>query len=714
MSDTTTANAPTTPSAPPGWARYLGDLTRPPEHSRALRIATLAAVVSAALAVIINDVGGGILWALALVVIPVGALTSYLRRASTNAIVPLLLTVITIAAVVRFVLANGSPASPGELRVPLAELLVTLEAIRSFALRSRREVRFALASSLALIAVAGALSLSMSFAAFALMWATSAALALMLAYRSEMTELRNIAGPQPDNTSPLPARALVLTLIAVGAIGTAAFLLIPAAKSSRLLAFTARLPQELSVPTPGGLSNPSLGQDDPGLGSDAPSTGDSRESFGYFGFSDNLDTSLRGRPDDTLVMRVRSSAPDFWRGQTFDTWDGRRWTLSDSRTAVVSNGSPIQLLQPIDEPPVAGDELIQTFALEVAGPNLIFAASQPTQVYIPQRALFETTDGAIRTGVELDKGAVYTVVSRRPRSTQISLRAAGDVTRSVSPELVARYTRLPRVPARVTQLATELARDQVTTYDTVRAMEEWMGTHTQYSLDIPALPEGEDAVERFLFVDKQGFCEQIASSLVVMLRSQGIPARLAVGYAPGERNPFTGFYEVRAKDAHAWTEVYFPGIGWQAFDPTARVPFAGEAPPDAARVGLREYLGRHLPGLTSPLGLALMLGAVVGVVALWHKHLIALWVRLGRRRQRSWAERQVAQLDRIGADLGRDREPGETPVEYAAALRRSVLRDPSVTAVAEAITAEQFAPTPLTADERAGVEETLTALAKGR
>ena len=699
-------------SEPPGWARFFGDLTRAPEHSRALRIATLVAVVAAAVAVIINDVGGTMLWTLTLVVIPLGALTSYLRRENTSPLVPLALTLITIGVVVRFVLANGNPASPGELRIPLAELLVTLEAVRSFALRSRREVRFALASSLALIAVAGALSLSMSFAAFAVIWATAAALSLMLAYRSEMTELRHVASPQQNDASPLPIRALVLTLMAVGALGTAAFLVIPAAKSSRLLAFTARLPHELSVPTPGGLSNPSLGQDDPGLGSDAPSTGDSRESFGYFGFSDNLDTSLRGRPDNTLVMRVRSSAPDFWRGQTFDTWDGRRWTLSDSRTAVVSNGSPIQLLQPIDEPPVAGDELIQTFALEVSGPNLIFAASQPTQVYIPQRALFETPDGAIRTGVQLDKGAVYTVVSRRPRSTTASLRAAGDVTRSVSPELVARYTRLPSVPARVHQLATELAQNQATTYDTVRAMEEWMGTHTQYSLDIPPLPPGEDAVERFLFVDKQGFCEQIASSLVVMLRSQGIPARLAVGYAPGERNPFTGFYEVRAKDAHAWTEVYFPGIGWQAFDPTARVPFAGEAPPDAARVGLREYLGRHLPGLTSPVGLLVMFALVGGATLLWRRQLSAVWTRLRQRRRRSWAQLQIARLDTIGAKLGRDRLPGETPVEYAAALHRTVLRGPEVTAVAAAITAEQFAPAPLTTDERAEVEHTLARLAR--
>jgi transglutaminase-like putative cysteine protease len=386
--------------------------------------------------------------------------------------------------------------------------------------------------------------------------------------------------------------------------------------------------------------------------------------------------------------------------------------LSDARTAVVSNGSPLQLLQPIGEPPVGGEELIQTFALEVSGPNLIFAANQPTQVYIEQRSLFETPDGAIRTGIQLDKGAVYTVVSRRPQTTAGRLRAAGDAAQLAPPELVQRYTRLPQIPDRVRALATELSQGQATTYDTVLAMEAWMGEHTQYSLDIPPLPEGEDSVERFLFVDRTGFCEQIATSLVVMLRSQGIPARLAVGYAPGERNPFTGFYEVRASDAHAWTEVYFPGIGWQAFDPTAQVPLAGDAPPDAARVGLRAYLARHLPDLTSPLGALVGVVLLVGAGVLWREPLGLLLARLRRRRNRTWADAQRARLEALGADLGREREAGETVVEYAAVLQRTVLRDPAVGEVAAAITADEFAPMPLSEDARRQVEQQLGALAE--
>ena len=86
---------------------------------------------------------------------------------------------------------------------------------------------------------------------------------------------------------------------------------------------------------------------------------------------------------------------------------------------------------------------------------------------------------------------------------------------------------------RVAQLAHDVAGDEPTTYDRIQALERWMGANTSYTLDIPPLPEGADAVEQFLFVDRRGYCEQIATSLAVMLRSLGVPARLGVGYAPG-------------------------------------------------------------------------------------------------------------------------------------------------------------------------------------
>lgn len=710
MSDVATTATP----PQPGWTRFIGDFTRPAEHSVPLRIATLIAVIAATVAVVANGVGGVAVWVVALGVIPAGAAISYFRRESRSPVIPLILTIITVALAGRFIAEHNQTINPGELRLPLAELLVILEGVRSFSLRSRRDLRLALASSIALIALAGALSLSIGFAAFLAVWGSAAAAAMTLSHRSELIELAGGSSPlrSRQRTSRTPARTVVAAACAVGAIAVAAFLIVPAAKSSRLLAFTSRLPDQVKVPQQGGLSNPSLGDQDPGKAGD-PTTGTPPQSFGYFGFSNELDTSVRGRPDDTLVLRVRSSAPDFWRGQTFDQWDGRRWTISDERTAVLTGTrGPIPTLDPAGEGPATGEELVQTFHLETPGPNVIFAANRAVQVYIPQSALFALSDGTIRTGVELDEGAIYTVVSRRAPSTPVGLRLVGDVRDRVPAEIVARYAQPPVISERTKELATELSRGTTNTYDTVRAMEAWMGSNTEYSLDIPPLPEGADAVDTFLFDERTGFCEQIASSLVVMLRSQGIPARLAVGYTPGERNPFTGLYEVRAKDAHAWTEVYFPGYGWQSFDPTAQVPFAGEPQTDAARAGLRDYLARHLPDLSPPvIALLTLVVFAIGAVFAWQP-IRALLTRIHARRRRGWAHRQLDRLDAIGTKLGREREPAETAHEYAAALNRTVLPDGRLATVADALAADAFGEDALDADARTEVEQLIDELAE--
>ena len=118
--------------------------------------------------------------------------------------------------------------------------------------------------------------------------------------------------------------------------------------------------------------------------------------------------------------------------------------------------------------------------------------------------------------------------------------------------------------------------------------------HIRYTTDIPPLAPGADAVTSFLFGTRQGFCEQISTATVVMLRSLGIPAREAVGYVPGSYNPITDLYDVQAKDAHAWVQVWFPGYGWQNFDPTAEVP-AGQP---VARLGAGPHR-RTRPGATA-------------------------------------------------------------------------------------------------------------------
>ena len=217
-----------------------------------------------------------------------------------------------------------------------------------------------------------------------------------------------------------------------------------------------------------------------------------------------------------------------------------------------------------------------------------------------------------------------------------------------------------------------------------------MAANTRYTLDVPALPDRADAVDQFLFVDKVGFCEQIGTSLVVMLRSLGIPARLAVGFVPGERNPFTGLWEVRASDAHAWAEVWFPGIGWQAFDPTAKVPLAGDAGVRAAGSGLMPYLFRHLPR-PSAVVLAAATAVASTVLVLVVDSRLVVWRRRRRARpRRSWADLHLARLERVGARLGAPRRPEQTVAEYARVLHAAGVPELPLRRVVAGIEVEAF------------------------
>jgi transglutaminase-like putative cysteine protease len=596
------------------------------------------------------------------------------------------------------VLVGGSVS---EIQIPLAELFLWVQVLHSMDVPARRDLMFSLASSLTLVTAGGVLSVSMGFAPWLVVWAVAALASLVLAYRRQLDVLPALGGTGAAATAAEGLAHVVRPVAAVVAVvallGTGTLLVVPAAGTTKSLAFPARLPQVLRVPLPGGLSNPSLGAGDPGRRGDARLGRSGRKSFGYFGFSDSLDTAVRGRPDNTMVMRVKAPRPDFWRGQTFDRWDGRTWTQSDRSPHAIRGGPPLDL---------SGNEFVQTFYVERTGPNLVFGAYAPTQLYFPGRAVYQLDDGAIRSATQMPGGTVYTVISKAPAVTAESLRTAQ--TSSTPDGIVPRYVELPdATPDRVKALAREVTADAPTTYDKVRALEGWMATNTRYTLDVPPLPAQADAVDQFLFVDKVGFCEQIGTSLVVMLRSLGIPARLAVGFTPGERNPFTGLWEVRANNAHSWAEVWFPGVGWQAFDPTANVPLAGNASVRAAGSGLLPWLLRHLPKPSAVvLRGAVAVGATLLVVVVGVR--LVRWRRRRRARpRRSWADVHLARLERLGGRLGATGAPQQTVHEYEHVLRASGVPHEPLRRVVEAIEVESFSGRALADDERAAVDVAL-------
>ena len=125
---------------------------------------------------------------------------------------------------------------------------------------------------------------------------------------------------------------------------------------------------------------------------------------------------------------------------------------------------------------------------------------------------------------------------------------------------------LPSI-ARVPRLATQITSSARNDFDKAAAIENYLKTRFGYTLQLPQTPV-KDPIANFLFERKQGHCEYFASAMAVMLRTIGIPSRVVNGFRSDEFNDLTGNYVVRAKDAHAWVEAYFPGYGWQTFDPT--------------------------------------------------------------------------------------------------------------------------------------------------
>ena len=245
----------------------------------------------------------------------------------------------------------------------------------------------------------------------------------------------------------------------------------------------------------------------------------------------------------------------------------------------------------------------------------MFHADNAQRVYIQSRYLFLTGDGTIVSATSMGAGTVYTVVSDDNTATAAQLRDATTAAvplpirpaHTLKPDQQDRYLQLPHpYPQGGRPGPADHRRHRIPGRRQPPHLRQGGGHRgmdvrrtSRYTTDIPPLAPGADAVDSFLFGTRRGFCEQISTATVVMLRSLGIPARETVGYVPGSYNPITDLYDVQAKDAHAWVQVWFPGYGWQNFDPTADVPLANPSPGLGAGPQRRPRPRRACPGSPS-------------------------------------------------------------------------------------------------------------------
>ena len=280
---------------------------------------------------------------------------------------------------------------------------------------------------------------------------------------------------------------------------------------------------------------------------------------------------IRGRlvdNSDIEVFSVRADNRSYWRLTSLDTFNGDIWSSNESYR-------PARRGLPGVQPDLDSDVFsTQEFTVSSLASIWLPAAYEPQRITGVDAVSYSADSGSLISRFDTSDGLQYTVQSRMPRPSAAELAAAPDAF-SPAPE----YLALPDISGRVRQEAIRVAGRESPYQQAINLQRYFRGGSFRYDLRVTQ-GHGGDALERFLFENKRGYCEQFAGAYAVMARAVGLPARVAVGFTPGELGD-DGRYHVRALNAHAWPEVYIEGAGWIAFEPT----------PGRGMPGAEEYTG---------------------------------------------------------------------------------------------------------------------------
>ncbi|MFZ5909896.1 MAG: transglutaminase domain-containing protein [Chloroflexota bacterium] len=290
-------------------------------------------------------------------------------------------------------------------------------------------------------------------------------------------------------------------------------------------------------------------------------------------YGSQLDLGIGNPLADTILFTVRvNSLPErpprlYWRGFVYDTYANQHWINTYTGTDEFSPD-----LEPLSIPDLTGRSPARFTITTQIKQALLYMASQPVWISRPGQIKAITVANEERdlaawyADPRLSPGEQYQVQVALANPSIQDLQAAG----TDYPAWVAeRYLQLPEdFSPRIRALAAEVTAGQPTPYDQATAVTRYLRSELEYTNPLPAPPpENADPLEWLLFEDKHAFCNYYATAEVLMLRSLGVPARLAVGFAEGEFDA-PDLYAIRNLDAHAWPEVYFPGVGWVEFEPT--------------------------------------------------------------------------------------------------------------------------------------------------
>jgi transglutaminase-like putative cysteine protease len=429
---------------------------------------------------------------------------------------------------------------------------------------------------------------------------------------------------------------------------------------------------------------------------------------------------------DTPVLQVKADGPLYLRATTADRYASQAITSSEISTIALPANTDL-LAQ--DSIPQSRGLLTAQITVLASKTSVAFAPDAPlrfsTPIELDTRA--DPSDVAtVRLDTPIQQNQSYTVISAISTATVQELRAAGEDYPAWIRE---RYLPLPRnVPRRVVDLAHSATDGAPSAFDKAVTLESYLRDNYTYTTHVGNVPPDQDWIDYFLFQSRQGYCDYFATAMVVMLRSEGVPARVASGFAPGDFDPTTGMSIVRENHAHSWVEAYFPRYGWITFEPSSirAIPprvddnsQVAEPPPAASDIGantgeltpdeLDELLAIrdstppviNRPFLLSWPGLlVLVFGGMLVVAALAAGVLAVLWRRgLGRL---AVYQRPYAELVRLGHWSGALRvRGGDTPLDVADRMGRQVPRaQPAIDELTEAYVEATYAGRPPSADPR--------------
>ena len=583
----------------------------------------------------------------------VGHVVSYRERGAKRGVWRQVVLAGLVFGALFYILVDSALALFGGV-LPQANFAILLVAITSFDLKTRRNCYSSLWISLAILYLAAVYAWDYQFGILLALWA----LCLVGFWASSHLRRNGI-------DLRLPLRPVAIAGSAALVLGVAWFVVIPQPGDVPVSPVVVSLPNFTSFK--GDMESPAL----PLL----QVTGDPS------GATDSVDLHFRGRLGDSPVMYVRTGAPAYWRGLVFDTYRDGSWTASIRGYEEMQPYVPPRFL-----PPAPQDNLgtfVQTFRVLRTMPGVISAAYPIESLYAPVAALREDAYGTFHTPEQLTAGVTYSVVSYLPNLSPSVLRA--DDTLDRLPEFESSYSDPGPLSTRARSLALEVTQGSATQYDRVMALTTYLQRNYRYTLNLPPVPAGRDPVDWFLFDVKTGYCEQFATAETLMLRSLGIPARLATGYSTGDYDPILNQAVVREHDAHAWVEVWFAHHGWVPVDPTPGVsPLAATQFPQHWAAG---GIARLIPHLTvgAPVAALGSVGALALIPAAIAAALVLLiayaWLRRrgwwrGRQRKAQPGESELLRLyERVQRRLGHRRAPPETPLEYEMRMRAELLRE---------------------------------------